>query len=363
MDIKERCPHCGNMVLGQLQRSTGSKFARTLLKKGGMKGTLAAVGSVVPGIGTITGLAIGTGIDVFYGDKIKKVIDEGVDAFVEDTLYKFKCPNCEEEWVKKTTQGRYEYENLIRGYEEEIESEYDEIYPKELDQESLEEEKFLTKNDNSISQSKKVIKKITKRTSDFNLSAWTDRQLWILMHMDPDDREEYGNIALEQLKRIDSPDRPIVKRQIERLQGFVPSYWSGKLENATSVEKFNLDSDKEDVNKNDTKSDNSNVKANEQEYINEYKEIISEGEMSERDRRFLNKIMKANGISEERAKELEEMCKVHELNEGEQEYLNEYQEMISEGEISERDRRFLNKILVSNGISQERASELEKMAQ
>ena len=43
----------------------------------------------------------------------------------------------------------------------------------------------------------------------------------------------------------------------------------------------------------------------EQEYLDEYKEIIAEGEVSERERRFLKKLRKANGISEERATEIE----------------------------------------------------------
>ena len=45
----------------------------------------------------------------------------------------------------------------------------------------------------------------------------------------------------------------------------------------------------------------------EQEYLSEYKEIIAEGEVSERERRFLEKLRKANGISEERAAEIEHL--------------------------------------------------------
>ena len=47
------------------------------------------------------------------------------------------------------------------------------------------------------------------------------------------------------------------------------------------------------------------------------------------------------------------------LTEEEQEYLNEYKEIIVDGEITEKERRLLNKILKLNGISQDRAREIE----
>lgn len=108
--------------------------------------------------------------------------------------------------------------------------------------------------------------------------------------------------------------------------------------------------------------DTDSISEEEQEYIDEYREIIADGEISERDRRFLNKIMKANGISEARAKQLEDIASQPALSEGEQEYLEEYRDIISEGEISSRDQRFLDKLKKANGISEARAKELEAMA-
>lgn len=49
------------------------------------------------------------------------------------------------------------------------------------------------------------------------------------------------------------------------------------------------------------------------------------------------------------------------IDDDELEYLKEYREMSAEGPISERDRRYLEKIKESNGISDERAAELEAM--
>ena len=65
------------------------------------------------------------------------------------------------------------------------------------------------------------------------------------------------------------------------------------------------------------------------------------------------------GISEQRAKELEDSLTTLQLTEEEQEYLNEYKEIIVDGEITEKERRLLNKILKLNGISQDRAREIE----
>lgn len=100
----------------------------------------------------------------------------------------------------------------------------------------------------------------------------------------------------------------------------------------------------------------------ETEYLNEYMEMLSDGEISDRDRRFLNKIMKANGISPERAAQLESMVTSPSLSEEEQEYLDEYKEIIAEGEITARDRRFLEKLKKANGISDARAKEIEALA-
>lgn len=50
------------------------------------------------------------------------------------------------------------------------------------------------------------------------------------------------------------------------------------------------------------------------------------------------------------------------VEEEELEYLKEYREMSAEGPISDRDRRYLEKIKETNGISDERAAELEAMA-
>jgi len=99
----------------------------------------------------------------------------------------------------------------------------------------------------------------------------------------------------------------------------------------------------------------------EQEYLEIYKEYAAEGVVSERDRRMLDKFRVRCGISEERARELEEACLNPQLSEDEKEYLEMCKEYAADGEISDRDRKMLNKMRDRMGISEERAKELETL--
>ena len=101
----------------------------------------------------------------------------------------------------------------------------------------------------------------------------------------------------------------------------------------------------------------------EKEYLEEFKEVIADGEITERERRLLNKFRAKFGISEERGEELEAMIMQPSLTPEEQEYLAEYKEIIAEGEVSERERRVLEKLRKANGISEERAAEIENLCQ
>lgn len=105
-----------------------------------------------------------------------------------------------------------------------------------------------------------------------------------------------------------------------------------------------------------------NISDKEQEYLDEVEACLeNDGTITERERRLLDKIRKMNGISENRAQELEDLLSAKSLTPEEKEYLEEYREIISDGEISARDRRFLDKLKAMNGISEERALQLEKL--
>ena len=99
----------------------------------------------------------------------------------------------------------------------------------------------------------------------------------------------------------------------------------------------------------------------EQDYLEMYKEYAADGEISERDRKMLDKFRSRCGISEGRALELEASCNKPQLTEDEHEYLEMYKEYAADGEISERDRKMLNKMRDRMGISEEKAKEIESM--
>lgn len=98
----------------------------------------------------------------------------------------------------------------------------------------------------------------------------------------------------------------------------------------------------------------------EKEYLDELKACLEEdGEISSKERRLLNRLRERLGITEERAKELEDSLLEPELTEEEQEYLDEYKACIEEGEFSSKEIRLLNRLRMNLGISEERAKELE----
>ena len=99
----------------------------------------------------------------------------------------------------------------------------------------------------------------------------------------------------------------------------------------------------------------------EQEYIAEVKECLADGDLGSSERRLLNKLRDKLGISEERANELEASLSKPQLSEEEQEYLEAYQDALEDGVVSEKERRLLDKLMKINGISAERAKELEKL--
>lgn len=101
--------------------------------------------------------------------------------------------------------------------------------------------------------------------------------------------------------------------------------------------------------------------ANEREYIEELKECLVDGELGGSERRLLNKLRMKLGISEERAAELEASLQKSQLTEEEQEYLEAYQDALEDGVVSEKERRLLDKLMKINNLSEERAKEIEML--
>lgn len=105
---------------------------------------------------------------------------------------------------------------------------------------------------------------------------------------------------------------------------------------------------------------NSLLTSFEQDYLETLQEFMEDNDMTERERKMLDKLRVRLGISEERAAELEAKLSPQ-LTEDEQEYLDMYREYAANGIISEKERRRLEKFRMAYDISEERAKELEKI--
>ncbi len=100
----------------------------------------------------------------------------------------------------------------------------------------------------------------------------------------------------------------------------------------------------------------------EQEYIDSLKDFLEDdAEITPRERKMLDRIRQSLGISEERAQELENSLVKPQLSEDEQEYLEMYQEYAEKGEVTEKERRRLDKFAAAMGITAERVKEIEKV--
>ncbi len=318
--VSEKCPHCGNIVEGhkiksyvnKLTRQGAKTYARSLIG-GGAMGTGAAVGSaILPGIGTIVGGAVGLLGSTMFSQKVNEKIDKTIDKVEDDYLimdYEFTCPNCGHKWAKNEA---------------------------------------LIGKDEIIAQTTKSIFQIVSQVTNVDVKAITPKSN---LHDDlgaDDARKDYILLKIEQQlgKSIDKKADSIVfvDDLIEAFTG--ESLWDKENEVETEF---------------DIEISSTGLTSEEIEYLEELHEVLADGEISEREHKLLGKIRTQLGISEERGKELEAYLSKPSLTTEEQEYLNEYRDIVSEGDITPRDQRFLDKLKKVNGISEERAKEIESM--
>lgn len=98
----------------------------------------------------------------------------------------------------------------------------------------------------------------------------------------------------------------------------------------------------------------------EQEYLEEVKFTLEDGEIGPRERKSLERARIRLGLSEARTAELEASL-APKLTEEEKEYLEEVKAMLEDGEIGQRERKSLERTRIRLGISEERAKELETL--
>ena len=105
-------------------------------------------------------------------------------------------------------------------------------------------------------------------------------------------------------------------------------------------------------------SSSASVTSEEQEYLEEIRACLdNDGEITSRERRLLDRLRKSLGITEARAKVLE--ASVNTMSDEEKEYQEELKACLEDGTISDRERRLLDRLRKSLGISEERAKAIE----
>ena len=105
-------------------------------------------------------------------------------------------------------------------------------------------------------------------------------------------------------------------------------------------------------------SSSASVTSEEQEYLEEIRACLdNDGEITSRERRLLDRLRKSLGITEARAKELE--ASVNSMSDEEKEYQEELKACLEDGTINDRERRLLDRLRKSLGISEERAKAIE----
>lgn len=111
-------------------------------------------------------------------------------------------------------------------------------------------------------------------------------------------------------------------------------------------------------------ADNSStINKDEEEYSEELKFMLEDdGVIDDKERSILERFRERKGISKERAVDLEKnLLSFGNLLEDEKEYLEEFKEILNEGEITEKERRILSRMASRLGISETRVNELESL--
>ena len=113
--MNQKCPSCGNYVEGKKKATIGRKMTRGAVKKGSAVATGALIGSVVPGLGTLVGGALGLAAGALMSDSTTQAADEIYDAAVGEIEYKFSCPKCGRRWTKKVNTLQQNQSNASSG--------------------------------------------------------------------------------------------------------------------------------------------------------------------------------------------------------------------------------------------------------
>lgn len=99
----------------------------------------------------------------------------------------------------------------------------------------------------------------------------------------------------------------------------------------------------------------------EKEFLNEVRFCIEDdGIIDNSEQIFLNKTREKFGLTEERAKELQESLLKPQFTENEKEYINALSELMIDGQIPESAQRIVERLRNLYEIDKQRANEIEK---
>ena len=346
MSIIQQCPHCGNHVEGKRIQSYSKKVTKTAVKGafsvGGTAAGAAYGTAIMPGVGTAVGAALGT-----LGSAILRTgINDGVDAVADAVTkaeYEYTCPKCGHYWIGQTDDDEFDYDEYDESFDEyDGEDEYNVFIIKKIIADSLNIDydkvvpkaslKELGADSTDVSLiSSLVEEKFGVDITEKNINDNVVSDLIALFKGGIPDEERYN------------PSLYYVKDIIEDITG--ESISDGDIEPSY----------------NGLPDDSSFTEA-EQEYIDNIREFLDDdAEITPRERKMLDRIRQKLGISEGRAKELEASLTKPQLTEDEQEYLDMYHEYSEKGEVTEKERRRLDKFAAAMGISAERVKEIEKV--
>lgn len=422
----EKCK-CGNVVEGSFKPTDTRRYLTGIAKKGGMKALLGVAGSVIPGFGNIAGFLTGTAIDLIYGKDIDKFIDKIADQFEDKKVYVFTCPNCGRSWTRALDVEGEEETSSEQTYEEyvaepfEVAKRYGVLTPgfrrgalegitRYLIGLNLLEEKFDEldgSNSEDLSDYQKIGDTIDEEVQD--LIGYIAHQCVGTTSATRVYSQKINSPFIMDVKGV----YPISRPDKEYKQAFlIGTIRSGRVQNNQRIklpndiitevkgvvmfgkildeaeagdicglivpvpyfnedeswfnEDLKLDADFTIMNATPDAPKADTVLTDEEvEYLTEFKACLGEkGELSDSERRLLDRLAKSSGISKERMAEIEYMCCSDSLSPEEEEYAGELKECLRNGgEISDSERRLLNRLRNSLGISEERAREIERKLQ
>lgn len=404
-----RCPQCGNYVEGNKIKSYSNKVARQGAKSlvhgaTSMGGTAtgAAIGSaILPGIGTVLGAAAGFIGSAMFNQKVNESIDKAGD-YIEDEFadleYEFTCPKCGRRWTSaqrvtsnsSNTSSNSEIgsfvlmtgRKLIGNPHIQLSNNFSQVMGIALKQRfySIIESRFGVTIPNDVRSSLKTYDNVTdyliKVTANNTDSLSDADKTQIGQYIQSIVAKLIGISSLSLSNNISQMMRQTTKERlfsiiesdfgfripVTVINGFktyqdIVDYLSSAIETKTESS-IALESSS---NTTITANQESQSSKNDLEYLEALKELLEEGDISDRERRMLDRMRQSLGISEQRAAELEASLQKPQLTEDEQEYLDMYREYAEEGAITEKIRNRLDRFASALGISPERAKELETL--